>query len=189
VSTTEELLQRKGNGSGLENRDYGRKDPSRRPRGTCIRKIVDTNFADKRRLLGRHSSHADSDHGVCCFVCLQHTVLSGESQFPFQMYILLPSSGMKSNVSRKLAACYISICCVVNFSSLTEWGNICSSEMMVDLYHSTQCHMPEVRTPQPRDQPHELKFPDCSLAPCRNILRQRFNHFHEATVHILWHVF
>jgi hypothetical protein len=29
VSTTEELLERKSSGSGLENRDYGRRDPSR----------------------------------------------------------------------------------------------------------------------------------------------------------------
>jgi hypothetical protein len=29
VSTTEELLRRKNSGSGLENRDYGRKDLSR----------------------------------------------------------------------------------------------------------------------------------------------------------------
>jgi hypothetical protein len=29
VSTTEELLERKYNGSGLKNRDYGRRDPPR----------------------------------------------------------------------------------------------------------------------------------------------------------------
>jgi hypothetical protein len=29
VSTIEKLLERKNNGSGLENRDYGRKDSSR----------------------------------------------------------------------------------------------------------------------------------------------------------------
>jgi hypothetical protein len=29
VSTAEELLERKGSGSGLENREYGRRDPSR----------------------------------------------------------------------------------------------------------------------------------------------------------------
>jgi hypothetical protein len=29
VSTTEELLERKSSGSGLENREYGRRDPSR----------------------------------------------------------------------------------------------------------------------------------------------------------------
>jgi hypothetical protein len=29
VSTTEELLGRKSSGSGLENREYGRRDPSR----------------------------------------------------------------------------------------------------------------------------------------------------------------
>jgi hypothetical protein len=28
-STTEELLERKSSGSGLENREYGRRDPSR----------------------------------------------------------------------------------------------------------------------------------------------------------------
>jgi hypothetical protein len=34
VSTIEELLKRKSSGSGLENREYGSRDPSRRPRGT-----------------------------------------------------------------------------------------------------------------------------------------------------------
>jgi hypothetical protein len=34
VSTIEELLERKGSGSGLEIREYGRKDPSRWPRGS-----------------------------------------------------------------------------------------------------------------------------------------------------------
>jgi hypothetical protein len=29
VSTTEELLGKKGSGSGLENRDYGRRNPPR----------------------------------------------------------------------------------------------------------------------------------------------------------------
>jgi hypothetical protein len=34
VSTTEELLERKRSGFGLENREYGSRDASRRPRGT-----------------------------------------------------------------------------------------------------------------------------------------------------------
>jgi hypothetical protein len=34
VSTTEELLGRKSSGSCLEIREYGRRDPSRWPRGT-----------------------------------------------------------------------------------------------------------------------------------------------------------
>jgi hypothetical protein len=34
VSTIEELLGRKSSGSGLESREYGRRDPSRWPRGT-----------------------------------------------------------------------------------------------------------------------------------------------------------
>jgi hypothetical protein len=34
VSTTEELLGGESSGSGLERREYGRRDPSRGPRGT-----------------------------------------------------------------------------------------------------------------------------------------------------------
>jgi hypothetical protein len=34
VSTTEELLERNSSGSGLESREYGRRNPARRPRGT-----------------------------------------------------------------------------------------------------------------------------------------------------------
>jgi hypothetical protein len=34
VSTIEELLKRKSSGSGLENREYGSRDPSRLPCGT-----------------------------------------------------------------------------------------------------------------------------------------------------------
>jgi hypothetical protein len=34
VSTTEELLERKSSGSGLESRKYGHRNPSRWPRGT-----------------------------------------------------------------------------------------------------------------------------------------------------------
>jgi hypothetical protein len=38
VNTIEELLGRKRSGSGLENRDYGRKELSRWPRGTLYPK-------------------------------------------------------------------------------------------------------------------------------------------------------
>jgi hypothetical protein len=34
VSTTEELLDKKSSGSCIENKEYGRRDPSRWPRGT-----------------------------------------------------------------------------------------------------------------------------------------------------------
>jgi hypothetical protein len=44
VSTTEELLEGKSTGSGKEIRDYGRRDPSRWPRGTlCLQKLAPTS--------------------------------------------------------------------------------------------------------------------------------------------------
>jgi hypothetical protein len=36
VSTIEELLEGKNSGSGLESREYGRRVPSRLPRGTLV---------------------------------------------------------------------------------------------------------------------------------------------------------
>jgi hypothetical protein len=61
VGTTEELLARKSSGSCLEDREYGRRDPSHWRRDSLYQQRVGINFADKRRSL---SSFADSGHGA-----------------------------------------------------------------------------------------------------------------------------
>jgi hypothetical protein len=68
VSTTEELLGRKSSGSGLENRDYGRRDPPRWPRGTFYhQKLALTSPTSGGRPVGIVRTRT-TGHGV--FVCL-----------------------------------------------------------------------------------------------------------------------
>jgi hypothetical protein len=71
VSATEELLGRKSSGSGLESRDYGRRDPSRWPRGTLQpQTLALASPTSGGRSIGIVRPE-DSGHGVYffCFYC------------------------------------------------------------------------------------------------------------------------
>jgi hypothetical protein len=61
VSTAEELLRRKSSGSGLGSREYGRRNPSRWPRGTLYRRKAALTSPTGG---GLYSLPVDSGHGV-----------------------------------------------------------------------------------------------------------------------------
>jgi hypothetical protein len=64
VSTIEELSGRKSSGSGLVNRDYGRRGSAALPRYTLLSAKVGANFSYKRLSLGWHTFFSDLSYGV-----------------------------------------------------------------------------------------------------------------------------
>jgi hypothetical protein len=71
LSTTEELLQRKSSGSGLESLEYGRRDLSRWPRGTLYPwKVVLTSPTSSCCSGGRFRSRTQATEFVCACISI-----------------------------------------------------------------------------------------------------------------------
>jgi hypothetical protein len=100
LSTIEELLERKSNGSGLENRKYGHRDLSRRPRGTLYpQTLALISRTGGGRSVGIVPSRTEAKEffSVCAvFVCivgnyavlrLQVYVHNDIGEFPFKKII------------------------------------------------------------------------------------------------------
>jgi hypothetical protein len=67
VSITEEVLERKSIGSGLESRECGRRDPSRWPRGTLYPQNLElTSPTSGDRSVGIVRSRIQATESVCC---------------------------------------------------------------------------------------------------------------------------
>jgi hypothetical protein len=71
VSTIAELLERKSSGSGLESREYGRRDPSFWPRGTlCPQKLALTSPTSGGRSVGIVRSRTQAtEFSFSFFIC------------------------------------------------------------------------------------------------------------------------
>jgi hypothetical protein len=69
VSTTEELLERKSSGSGVESREYGHRNPSRWPHGTLYpQKLALTSPTSRGRSVGIvHSQTQASEFSFLVF--------------------------------------------------------------------------------------------------------------------------
>jgi hypothetical protein len=69
VSTFEELLERKHSDSGLENQEYGRVDPLRRPRYTFYpQKLALTSLTSGGRAVGIVLSRKKTTEFVVCLL-------------------------------------------------------------------------------------------------------------------------
>jgi hypothetical protein len=71
VSTIEELFGRESSGYDLESWEYGRRDPSRWPRGTLYpQKLALTSPTSGGRSVGIIRSRTEGTEFACLFVCL-----------------------------------------------------------------------------------------------------------------------
>jgi hypothetical protein len=113
VSTIVELLGKKNCGSGLGSREYGRRDPSRWPRGTLYpRKLALTSLASGGRSVGIGRSWAQATQlGMDCWVANNGRITPGHIEQPQQRTARMHEEICRSRVH------YIGFC--VQFNNIS----------------------------------------------------------------------
>jgi hypothetical protein len=121
VSITEELLGRNSRGSGLKNREYGRRDPLCRPRNTLYpQKFALISTTSGSRPVGTVRSRTKAtEFVVCLFVCILLRPLHTPSFFAPHKKKLQGLSPRANYTDRATAACRRSNCHLLRIKNAT----------------------------------------------------------------------
>jgi hypothetical protein len=146
VSTIEELLERKSNGSGPESREYVRRGSITLTTWHPLSAKVGTNVTDTQRSLGRYSSLAGSGHGICLFVCLFFSQFRLPCAFPrseasYLSYLAFSLPYQSGYLSVIYPICAVQLPCHLSMLSCQSDYLAVISSPLYSVIEATYCHV------------------------------------------------